>query len=106
VPAARAAASARATLRHRRSRQLAATDVSSVTTANGGSASFNVIYPEDHALWVGVRLTATATVSGTQSSTFTDFWLPILAADIATATVTPPGQFSPYGLASTCLNPN
>src|SRR3569833_945314 len=85
---------------------VAATDVSSVTTANGGSASFNIIYPQVNASWVGVRLTATATVAGTQSSTYTDFWLPGLATDYASATISPPGQFSPYGQAATCLDKN
>jgi hypothetical protein len=85
---------------------VAATDVSTVTTANGGNASFNIIYPQDHAFWVGVRLTATATVAGTQSSTSTDFWLPGLADDYKTATTVPPGRYSPYGQGTTCLNPN
>lgn len=78
------------------------TDVSSAVTANGGTASVNLIYPKDHALWVAVRLTATATVNGTQASTSQDFWLPILAADITTQTTEPPGQNSPYGQANAC----
>ena len=78
----------------------------STTTGSDGSAGVSVLYPQDHAAWVAVEVTASATVQGTQSSTSTKFWLPMLAADIATATVSPPGQVSPYGVASTCLNPN
>jgi hypothetical protein len=85
---------------------VASTDVASKTTANGGSASLNLIYPKDHAWWVAVRLTATATVAGTQSSTSADFWLPGLASDYTSKTVAPPGQFSPYGQGTTCRDPN
>jgi hypothetical protein len=83
---------------------VASTDVGSATTANGGSASVNLIYPRDHADYVAVRLTATANVSGTQSSTSTDFWLPALAADVNSQSTAPVGPTSPYGIASTCGN--
>jgi len=82
------------------------TDVAGGTTGADGSAHFNLIYPKDHAYWVGVRLTVTATVAGTQSSTSADFWLPGAAPDYATQTVAPPGLFSPYGQGTTCQNPN
>jgi hypothetical protein len=85
---------------------VASTDVASATTANGGSAAVNLIYPKDHAFWVAVRLTATASVSGTQSSTSAVFWLLGLAADFDTQTIDPPGLNSPYGIANTCANPN
>lgn len=78
----------------------------SVTTDATGTGSFTVVYPQDHALWVQVLLTATATVSGTQSSTSTTFWLPTLAADINSTSVTPPGANSPYGTAALCTDPN
>jgi hypothetical protein len=85
---------------------VASTDVTSATTTTGGTAAVNVIYPKDHAYWVAVRLTATATVQGTQSSTSVDFWLPGLSTDFNSETVAPPGQTSPYGVASTCIDPN
>lgn len=81
---------------------IAATDVSSATTSTGGTASVNLIYPKDHAFWVQVALTATATVQGSQNSTTATFWLPGLAADYASQTIMPPGQISPYGQNSTC----
>jgi hypothetical protein len=85
---------------------VAATDVGSATTGSGGTAAVNIIYPKDHSYYVAVRLTATATVNGTQSSTSADFWLPGLAADFNTQTTSPPGPTSPYGQATTCGNPN
>ncbi|HTV78413.1 MAG TPA: Ig-like domain-containing protein [Steroidobacteraceae bacterium] len=78
----------------------------SSTTGADGTAGVSILYPQDHAAWVAVQLTASATVQGTQSSTSTKFWLPMLAADVAGPSVTPPGQVSPYGVGTTCLNPN
>jgi hypothetical protein len=82
------------------------TDVASATTANGGSAAVNLIYPRDHAYYVAVKLTATATVTGTQSSTSAVFWLPGTAKDFGTQGTAPPGISSSYGTATTCGNPN
>jgi Bacterial Ig-like domain (group 1) len=81
---------------------VAATDVSSAVTSSSGTASVNLIYPKDHAFWVQVALTATATVQGTQNSATATFWLPGLAADYASQTVMPPGQISPYGENHSC----
>jgi hypothetical protein len=81
---------------------VATTDVSSAVTNGQGSASVNLLYPKDHAYWVQVALTATATVSGTQNSTTATFMLPGLASDYTTQTTAPPGQYSPYGQQSTC----
>ncbi len=78
----------------------------SSTTGADGTAGVSILYPQDHAAWVAVEVTASATVQGTQSSTSTKFWLPMLAADITSPSVTPPGQVSPYGVANTCINPN
>lgn len=85
---------------------VASTDVNSGTTANGGTAAVDLIYPKDHAYWVAVRLTATATVNGTQSSTSEDFWLPGASSDYDSQSTQPPGPISPYGQGSTCLDPN
>lgn len=86
--------------------QVASTDVGSAVTGTNGTAPVNLIYPEDHAGYVAVMLTATATVQGTQSSTSTSFWLPFLTADINQATQQPPGVFSPYGMGSLCSDAN
>ena len=75
------------------------------TTING-SAQLTVTYPQDHAQWVQSLLTATATVAGTETSTTAKFWLPMLAADLIATTTDPPGFISPYGVATSCANPN
>ena len=76
-------------------------------TDNTGSVSLAVLYPQDHSAWVHVQLTASSTVSGTQATTNSVFWLPVLAADINTTTNgSPPGSISPYGYAAVCTNPN
>jgi hypothetical protein len=78
----------------------------SLTTDSTGTAEFNVIYPEDHALWVQVTLTATATVNGTQNSTKTVFVLPMLASYINNVKAGIPGDPDPYGSANACTSPN
>ncbi|MFL6602829.1 MAG: beta strand repeat-containing protein [Steroidobacteraceae bacterium] len=82
------------------------TDTLNGTTAADGYATVNLVYAKDHAKWVAVRLIATATVSGTESSTSRDLWLPGLAEDYNSPTKQPPGPISPYGTAGTCANPN
>ena len=82
------------------------TSATATGTLPAGSATFQVVYPKDHAFWVTVELTATATVAGTQSSTSTQFLLEGAAADYASATIVPPGEISPYGVASMCSDPN
>lgn len=85
---------------------VAAVSPGTITTDNTGTANVNVTYPEDHAIWVQVILTATATVSGTESSTTSTFFLPILASYVTSTTQSPPGQISPYGVSASCANPN
>ncbi|MGH8219190.1 MAG: beta strand repeat-containing protein [Steroidobacteraceae bacterium] len=77
-----------------------------ITTDSTGSGQVTVVYPQDHALWVQVVLTASASVNGTQSSTSSTFWLPMLASDLTSQTVDPPGITSPYGIANSCASPN
>jgi hypothetical protein len=81
---------------------VASTDVSSIVTSSVGSGQVNLIYPKDHANWVQVALSATATVSGTQNSTTATFILPGAAADYSNQAQSPPGQYSPYGQNTTC----
>jgi hypothetical protein len=86
--------------------QVVSTDVGSGVTATNGTATVNLIYPKDHAGYVAAELTATATVQGTASSTFQTFWLPVLAADVSSPTLEPPGPFSPYGMGALCSDAN
>lgn len=85
---------------------VAAVNPGTVTTDSSGTANVSVTYPEDHALWVQVKLTATTTVNGTQSSTSSIFWLPMLASKLSSASVSPPGLNSPYGQSTSCADPN
>jgi hypothetical protein len=78
-----------------------AVTANSATTASNGSATVNVTYPQNYAGWVAVALTATADVQGTQNSTTTSFLLPTPQSAI-TATASPPFQFSPFGVATSC----
>ncbi|GAC1622271.1 MAG: hypothetical protein NVS9B10_06050 [Nevskia sp.] len=74
----------------------------SATLGSDGTAQFNITYPQDRGNWVAVRLTARASVSGTESVENRDFVLPIAVVDQPN----PPGSPSPYGIASNCSNPN
>jgi hypothetical protein len=78
---------------------------STVALDSTGSAQFNITYPKDHAEWVEVLLTGTASVSGTETTAQAVFVLQALASDVSSATTPPPGQISPYGQASSCANP-
>lgn len=84
----------------------ATVSVGTVTTDSTGTGLFNVIYPEDHALWVQTRLTATTGTAGSEASDTAVFWLPMLSSYLTTITADPPGRPSPYGTAGICTNPN
>ena len=75
-----------------------------VTTDSTGAATFNVVYPEDHAIWSGVLLTATTQVAGSVSTVTATFYLPQLATYITTTTSALPGEFSPYGQDAVCTD--
>ncbi|MEI6545560.1 MAG: Ig-like domain-containing protein, partial [Burkholderiales bacterium] len=71
-----------------------------------GYLDMRVIYPREYATWLQVRLRVTAVVAGTEGVGTATFTLPGIAGDYTSATVAPPGVFSPYGKASVCTNPN
>lgn len=79
---------------------------SSVTTGADGTFEFSVIYAETYANWVRVRLTASTTVAGTESSDTVVFWLPASAADMNNTNNAPPGGNinSPFGISASCLD--
>ena len=80
---------------------------STVITDNNGSATITMRYAELYASWIGVRLTATAIVAGTESTTFKDFPLDKLGADYSDKTVAPAGVRSPFGVdPASCTNTN
>ena len=78
---------------------------STVTTDSNGAATITMRYAELYAPWITVRLTAAATVGGTEATTFKEFPLDKLAGDFSVKTVAPAGVISPFGLdISTCSN--
>lgn len=78
---------------------------STVTTDSNGSASVTMRYAELYASWIGVRLTATAIVTGTEATSFKEFPLDKLAGDYSVQTIAPAGVLSPFGTdVSTCTN--
>lgn len=79
----------------------------SVQTASDGGVRFRIVFPQDHADWVRVRLRARTTVQGTEFSTTTQpFWLPGAASDFRSENISPPGPESPFGSAIACSDPN
>lgn len=72
-------------------------------TRADGTARFNLIYPQDHAYYVRVRIRARTTVQGTEySSTTNPFWLPGASSDFNNLQVSPPGMESPFGIGGNC----
>jgi hypothetical protein len=84
---------------------VAAVSPSSGLTNSTGELLVTVTYPMDHAYYVTVKLAATTTVNGTQSSTSSTFVLPGAATDFNSQSKAPPGPISPYGQATVCSNP-
>lgn len=86
-------------------------NTASVTPGSGatnaaGTFLTKVVYPKNYAYYVEVQLIATATVQGTESSTQTTFLLPGAANDFDDENTAPPGPVSPFGVGTTCANPN
>jgi hypothetical protein len=68
----------------------------SVQTVNG-VATISLIYAESYAPWVRIRLTASATVAGTESKTFTEFIVGGVSTDFTVLANQPAGLVSPFG---------
>jgi hypothetical protein len=77
---------------------------SGMTDANG-RLDVIISYPRDHSYWTEVSLVASTTVQGTQSSTSATFVLVGALTDY-NCSVGPPGPVSPYGVGTTCADPN
>lgn len=67
-----------------------------VQTANG-RATISLIYAESYVPWVSVKLTASATVTGTESRTDASFIVDGAASDFNVETAPPAGTTSPFG---------
>jgi hypothetical protein len=68
-----------------------------VQTVNG-RATISLTYAESYVPWVQLKLTASATVSGTESKTDTEFIVSGSGPDFSNETVPPAGVVSPFGL--------
>ena len=79
-----------------------------ITTGDSGSGYFSLIYPESVANWVDVKVTATTSVNGTESSQTVEISLLASIADMEDIDIAPPGgsNESPYGVANVCTDPN
>ncbi|MGB5581562.1 MAG: Ig-like domain-containing protein [Woeseia sp.] len=75
-----------------------------ITTDAGGFGIVDIFYPQEYANWVDVALTATTAVQGTEFAKTARFRLPVAADDIDDAAEEPPGNPSPFGTSSSCLD--
>ncbi len=78
---------------------------STVTTDATGNATFFMSYGKNFAWWATTQITARASVGGTESSQFANYFLEMLTAD-AQSPSSPANQISPFGTATVCTNPN
>ncbi|WP_338845846.1 Ig-like domain-containing protein [Massilia sp. W12] len=70
----------------------------SLTTDASGTGLVRIAYPRDRAQWTVADITITARVAGTEATYVASLvQLPGLSDDYKEATVSPPGQSSPYG---------
>ncbi|MEZ5536822.1 MAG: hypothetical protein R3F02_14490 [Thiolinea sp.] len=76
-------------------------------TDSEGKASVEVLYTQSHAYWSKLRLSATASVEGTEYVESLEFVLDILAKDSDHCLTEPtPNHTSPYGVAAQCESPD
>ncbi len=84
---------------------VATVNTTAVTDASG-IATAVITYPKDHATWAEYSLEARTGVNSNDPPTVATFILVGLASDYTDKNVAPPGQFSPYGIATVCTDPN
>ena len=81
-----------------------ATIPSTIELDENGFGEFNIIYAEQYANWVTIRLRATASVGGTETTAVQTFTLPGIVSDFKPCgDVNAPGNPSPFGVAPTCF---
>jgi hypothetical protein len=78
----------------------------SLVTDSSGLASFSLLYGEQYAPWLALRLEARTTVSGTESIRSIIYSVEGLAADFTNQDIAPAGVISPFGRQLSCTNPN
>ena len=75
----------------------------SITDASG-QATVKISYPQNHAWWESIELTAQVTVDGTEYIQKIGMTLPVLAGDVKKES-SPPNAISPYGVEQACNLP-
>ena len=78
----------------------------STVTDAGGRATVSLVYPQDRVFWLDVNLTLRGQAQGTESIYTSLVHLLGLSTDYGDQTVSPPGEFSPYGVATSCSDRN
>ncbi|QJD91002.1 Ig-like group 1 domain-containing protein [Duganella dendranthematis] len=76
-----------------------------VTTDSTGRATVSLVYPRDRVYWLDVNLTIQGATQGTESRYTSLVHLIGLSGDYSSQNVRPPGATSPYGVSTTCSNP-
>jgi hypothetical protein len=81
---------------------------SALVTDATGRLDLVITYNRDHAYWLTVKLVASTTVQGTESTASTVIDLVGTTTDFGNkaCNVVVPGMVSPYGIQTTCRNPN
>jgi len=84
------------------------TQVTSATTAADGTVWLQIEYAQDHASWVDALITVSASgISGSEGrATYLVSPVPVPATALTTTTSSPAFVVSPYGVASSCSDPN
>jgi hypothetical protein len=77
----------------------------SVRTDDTGRATFSLSYGEQFAPWLSVKLTARASVDGTESDYSLNYFVNGLASDFSNETIPPAGVRSPFGTTLSCTAP-
>jgi len=72
------------------------------TTDASGFGTLSLIYPEQYASWVRVKLEDRASVAGSEAVAVATFVLPGLNSDYADKKLSPPGDPSPFEISNTC----
>lgn len=73
-----------------------------VVTNSVGQARVCVFYPQNYNLWLDARISAKASVQGTEFSKSQTFELEALANDLNNTNASPPGVVSPFGPEPDC----
>lgn len=77
-----------------------------VKTNDLGRATFDIQYGKQYAYWAKVRISARASVGGTESKQFISVTLPVVLEDINNLDIKPANYISPFGTVLDCTKSN